>query len=167
MKRVLDINTATGRWRYATTNVVEESDVATASAAAKIPKADANGKIAAEFVPLLVSSVHVEEADGAPSHTQVMKLIVGNGDLSYVGAGIVRIKTAADALPPGGIPTLTVRTADSATIVTNVTTVVVTNATLTNLTGGAVQIATGGGVGGGGGNTDGPGGKLYLWENFI
>lgn len=41
-------------------------------------------------------SLTVEEADGTPAVTKVTKIVTGNGDITNIGAGVVRVKTASD-----------------------------------------------------------------------
>jgi hypothetical protein len=48
------------------------------------------------------AALTVEEADGTPSVVSVVKIKVGNADLTDEGSGIVRIKTAADAAGGSG-----------------------------------------------------------------
>lgn len=47
------------------------------------------------------SSLTVEEADGTPTVANVVKIKVGNTDLTDEGSGVVRVKTAADAAGGG------------------------------------------------------------------
>lgn len=48
------------------------------------------------------SSLTIEEADGTPSVADVTLLKVGNGDLTDLGSGVVRLKTASDVVGGGG-----------------------------------------------------------------
>jgi hypothetical protein len=50
------------------------------------------------------ASLNVEEADGSPDVTPVTLIKVGNGDLTDLTGGAVRIKTAADVVLPTTLP---------------------------------------------------------------
>jgi DNA/RNA endonuclease YhcR with UshA esterase domain len=140
-RKVLEI-TAAGEIAR-TPDMVESSEVATVPTTNAIPRANANGQIDAGWIPDSVRTVNLQEQDGAPVLTNIATIIVGNGDLTYVGAGIARIKTASDSSA-----NLTVREIDGSPSVTPVSVIEVPNGSLTDLGDGTVRLTVSGGGGG-------------------
>jgi len=120
--------------------LIEASDVATIPTTHAIPRANHNGHIDAGWIPPDARTILVREQDGDPSVT-VTTIVVGNGDLTYQGDGIARIRTASDAT----VNALTIRDIDGSSSISPVT--VIECPSVTDMGGGVARINTGTGTG--------------------
>jgi hypothetical protein len=190
MTKALRLNYATMRYEE-TPDLVVVSDAVTLATSGGIPRADAYGKIDADWIPALPLVDLPVAADGEVSSTKVVRADdsrLGNptvgGDLSGTAASatVARVqgRSVASAAPsdgdalvwndtlnrwePGAVGAggvLTIAEIDGTPSVVGVTTIRVANGSLSDDGGGSVTITTGGGGGG-----EGPGGLLYLFSTY-
>jgi hypothetical protein len=167
-QKVLALDLTSGRVKQSTGTFVEYTDTHTSPTASGIPRADGSGTISADWIPDSIRTINIREADGDPSLTDITDIVVGNGDLSYVGGGVARLKTAADAtVSGGGGASLTVQT--SSLSVSNVVTIVVPDGTLTDNGSGEVELTIVSSGGGSGTLSDLATSSVmkYAFENFL
>ena len=139
MRKVLKLDPTSGRMAQ-TDEMVEAADVSTTPTASTIPKAGLDGKLASGWLP--TAKIRVREADGFPDLAEIDEIVVGNGDLTFLGGTAARLKTASDVIGGGGgSSTLTIAELDGTPLVANVTEFRVPNNSLVELGGGAVALA--------------------------
>ena len=138
-----------------TADLVEASEAVTLPTAYRIPRANSDGEIAAGWVPVAARTITVQTVSGVPALTDIATLVVGDGDLTFLGGGAARIRTASDATGSGGgAGSVTIAEVDGSPDITGVTRIVVGTGDLIDNGSGTVRLrtasdATGGGSGDG------------------